>query len=416
MKKRTDRIASVVLVGVGWYGVHYLNGLLEAHAAGRLVFAGVVEPNPRNVAHTGALAAEKIPLVKSLEEFYAAGNRCDVAVICSPIHHHCSQTCLALSRGSNVFCEKPAAATIQEAEQMMRAEESAAKWVAIGYQWSFTPAILALKRDIQKKLFGAPKRLKSLALWPRDDSYYRRNNWAGAQRDDNGRWILDSPVNNAAAHFLHNMFFVIGDALNRSARPARVTGELYRANDIENYDTAALRCFTDKNVEILFYAAHAVQTNIGPIFSFEFEKAVIEYGGEYDEITARFRDGAIKKYGSPEAQITYTKPHQKVLDALNAAGSGKKIPCGIEAAAAQTLCMNGVQESAPKIVDFPRSLITRVQLSGGEARCVKGLEDVFQDCFAQGVLPNELGVPWSKNGREINLINYHWFPGERRIR
>jgi len=34
--------------------------------------------------------------------------------------------------------------------------------------------------------------------------------------------VLDSPVNNATAHYLHNMFYVLGHATDASAMPACV--------------------------------------------------------------------------------------------------------------------------------------------------------------------------------------------------
>jgi hypothetical protein len=56
-----------------------------------------------------------------------------------------------------------------------------------------------------------------------------------------GLGIFDSPANNATAHFLHNMFYLLGATRETSAAPAVVQAELYRANAIENFDTAAIR-------------------------------------------------------------------------------------------------------------------------------------------------------------------------------
>src|SRR5918992_777122 len=101
---------------------------------------------------------------------------------------------------------------------MIRARDAAGRQVSIGYQWSFCPAI---------------QRLASMVLWPRDETYYLRNKWAGRLFTGQGHPVFDSPVNNACAHYLHNMFYVLGDRTDTSAVPARVTAELYRANSIE---------------------------------------------------------------------------------------------------------------------------------------------------------------------------------------
>jgi hypothetical protein len=38
------------------------------------------------------------------------------------------------------------------------------------------------------------------------------------------------------------MLYLLGDSPTTSGVPARVEAQLYRAHDIENYDTAILRC------------------------------------------------------------------------------------------------------------------------------------------------------------------------------
>jgi len=84
-----------------------------------------------------------------------------------------------------------------------------------------------LKRDLLDGRYGRPLRLATLCAWPRDRAYYRRNSWAGRLRDgDSGAWVLDSPANNAMAHFLHNALFLLGPAMTHSALPAAVTAEL----------------------------------------------------------------------------------------------------------------------------------------------------------------------------------------------
>ncbi len=102
-------------------------------------------------------------------------------------------------------------------------------------------------------VFGRAVRLKTITLWPRTHSHYARSRWAGRIKDDHGSWVLDSPVNNATAHYLHNMLYLLGKTTNSSARPASVEAELYRANNIENYDTGALRIKTEEGAEIFSF-------------------------------------------------------------------------------------------------------------------------------------------------------------------
>jgi predicted dehydrogenase len=396
---------SLVLAGIGGMGSVYLSVLLENRPAGSFRIEGAVDPFPQRCAYLAELRSLHVPTFESLDEFYAT-HQADLAIISSPIHFHSAQTCLALSRASHVLCEKPAAATVQEIRQMARAEKTAKRWVAIGYQWSFSAAVQNLKRDIRRGLFGRPQRLRCLYLWPRDETYYHRNDWAGKQKDEAGHWILDSPMNNAMAHDLHNMFYILGEKRETSALPNRVEAELYRAYDIPNFDTAALRCFTEADVEILFYVSHATAVDTGPVFSYEFEEGTIFSRGRNSDIMARLPDGGIKNYGCPDSE-----PLRKMWTAISLVGSTGTPACGLEAAMGQTLCLNGAQDSVPQVQSFPHSLLLEQGEPGRRAISVRGLDEVLKNGYEKGLLPSELGAAWAKKGSAISLAGYKNFPG-----
>lgn len=395
----------LALVAIGGYGLTYLNGLFDKIPADRYIIDGVVDPFPKNCARLAELQAKQIPIYPTLREFYRHHNT-ELVIISSPIQNHATDTQLALAHGSHVLCEKPLGGAIQEVALVQQAAARCQRFVAIGYQWSYNQAILNLKKDIQAGVFGAPKKLKSLVLWPRDEKYFHRNSWAGKKADAHGNWILDSPINNAAAHYLHNMFYVLGKTATTSARPIRVQAELYRANAIENFDTAALRCFTEENVEILFYASHAVKEDSGLVFHYEFEQARVTYSLSDPVIRAKFHDGKVKEYGDPDARYL-----QKLWDCLDAVRSGAELPCGLQAAASQTLCVNGAQDSMPEIVAFPNMLVQTIGEEGSRLTFVQGLDRVLQNCYEKTLLPSERCIPWSKKGEEIDLRNYTYYPG-----
>jgi predicted dehydrogenase len=315
------------------------------------------------------------------------------------------QTSYALERGSHVLCEKPIGATIQDAELLIKVTERTNLWVMIGYQWSYSRAIQSLKRDIMSGEFGKPFRLKTLCFWPRDGAYYGRNDWAGKIKDPQGIWVLDSPANNAMAHFLHNLFYLVGDKLDGCAMPSEVTAELYRTYPIENYDTAACRAFTREGAEVLFYASHTTSDDLGPMFSLEFEKAIITYDEAADNIIAKDHMGCSKQYGSPEAE----NPMRKLFTAVEAVRESTAILCGPKASVAQTLCMNGMQESASSTIDFPDSKINSDPESNRS--WAKHLLQELHDCYKKGILPSEARLDWARSGKPVDLQDYHHFPG-----
>jgi predicted dehydrogenase len=332
------------------------------------------------------LTAQGAPVFDTVEAFYAAGHRADLATIASPIQFHCVQACAALAAGSAVLCEKPVGALVEEADRMEAAERAAGRFLAIGYQWSYSRAIQALKADILGGRLGAPRRLKTSVLWPRGTHYFSRNNWAGRIKDGAGRWVLDSPVNNACAHYLHNMLYVLGDRVDTSARPVEVTAELYRAYPVETFDTCALRVRTDKGVEILFHTSHTTRHQINPEFVFEFERGTVRYSEEETgaQIVGTFADGSTCHYGDPAAE-----PRAKLLASLAALrGPASTIVCGVPAARMHTACVNALRDVP--VHTFDPSRIDRYSRETGDSFLfVPGLEEMLGDAFEHDCLPSE---------------------------
>ncbi len=398
---------SVVLVAIGGYGNNYVRALLQEGDNYGVEIVGAVDPYPETCMYLEELKKGGIPIFPTLEEFYKK-ERADLAIISSPIHFHCNQTITALENGSNVLCEKPASATIQEIYKMIEKRDKTQLIVAIGFQWAYDPAYISLKEDVMKGLLGRPKRLKTLVLWPRNIAYYKRSSWAGRKKDDRGNWILDSVANNATAHFLHNMFHLLGTTINSSAKPIEVTAELYRANPIENFDTSAIKILTEDRVEVLFYATHAVKNQLGPIFIYEFESAIVAYNESTipesaNRLIARFKDGTIKEYGSPDHSSI--RKLWKTVEAIR----GKDIVyCPLESAMSHTLTINGAQESTPDIVEFPEELIRRE--GDPVLNWVEGLEELFKHCYREGILPSETNIDWARPGKKISLVDYTKFP------
>lgn len=379
---RTDSPAHrIVLVGIAGYGSLYLSELLKPEKPLDGALVAVVEAFPERSTQLGELQARRIPVFPDLESFYAR-DQADLVIIAAPIHLHEPLTRLALAKGSHVLCEKPLCATAEEGQRIIRAQEESGKIVSIGYQWSFSPAIGLLKEDILSGLLGKPLEMKTLVLWPRRHSYYHRNSWAGTVKAPGGQWVFDSPLNNATAHFLHNMLYLLGDRTDTSALPSRIQAELFRANDIENFDTAAVMVHTEAGVPLRMYASHAVRDYQPPLFRLRFENALVE-AGEDQVIRGHFADGSVKVFGNPD-DCYFNKLHC-TLEAIRDRASGKlgTVPCGPRAAFSQTLCIQGIQDFT--IQPFPK---VRLRLDPGKDDplvWVEGLAEEYIQRYASDV-------------------------------
>ncbi len=389
---------NVLLVGISGYGDVYFGELRALKATGEARLCAAVDPFARQKDIWPELIAEGVPCFDDLESCLAAGIRADIAVIVSPIAYHADQTCAALGAGMHVLCEKPISATVEEARRMMAARDAAGKFLEIGYQWSFSEAIQRLKADLLAGRLGAPRRLLTRVAWPRSDSYYGRNNWAGCIRDPQGHRVFDSPVNNATAHYLHNMLYVCGPAPGLSVTPLTLEAECYRANPIENFDAACCRVETEEGPEILFYTAHCVREVDGPHFRFECEEAQVEYsvGGE---ITATLTNGQRISYGSPDEHKM--NKFRRCLQRCRAPDASTDI-CGAEAALAHTLCVEAIQ-TVPVHTFSNDRLSTREIQPGEHLTYFPPLNAAMRQAYDEGLLFSEAALPWARPAKRVGI-------------
>lgn len=286
---------------------------------------------------------------------------------------------------------------------MKAAAERVTGFAAVGYQWSFSEPMQALKSDILAGRLGRPLRLKSLVCWPRPESYYTRNNWAGRIALADGTRVLDSPATNAAAHFLHNMIYILGDTPQASASLREVSPEPYRVNDIENYDTVALRCRTADGVDIFFYATHAAQREVGPLLEYQFEEGVVRMAEEEgNRLVATWRDGRVRDYG--HVFDSYHGLIGKLRHCLAALDGGPPPSCTIDSALSHVICVNGAQRQSEEIPTIPEVFIERIAKPDGTLRAVRGLESALLDCYDRWMLPGELKhYPWAHPAWTVSL-------------
>ncbi|MDD3953215.1 MAG: Gfo/Idh/MocA family oxidoreductase [Lentisphaeria bacterium] len=387
---------SIVLVGIGGYGGTYCHLLLnDKQSRGKIV--GVVDPFAEKAQFFSELKKRKIPFYDTLAEFYTQ-HTADLAILSTPISLHSRQTCEALEHGSHVLCEKPLCAHPAEAAAMLAAQRKSGLLVAIGYQWSFCSAIQSLKADILDGRLGRPVQFKTLVLWPRTDTYYARNNWAGAMKNADGDWVYDSPANNACAHYLHNMLYLAGSSPEKSVLPVRMQAELYRANPISNYDTAAFRITTQDGPEILFYTTHASSRTLGPIFKYTFEEATVEFSGRGGDIVATFANGQQKNYGNPDQDGV----EEKLWGTIRAIRGDGSILCGIEASMKQTLCIYAATLSCPAIRSFPCDLVYKAGVPGNQVRVMTGLAELLEKAYLESTLPAEISNAfWLNPGKSV---------------
>ena len=323
-----------------------------------------------------------VPIFADMEEFFASRSA-DLTIISTPIHLHARQILCALEHGSNVMCEKPLSADSDDERILCEARDRAGKFVMIGYQWSYSEAMNRLKQDITDGRYGAPVFMKSIVLWPRTKSYFKRGvGWGGKLRADDGTPINDSVVNNATAHYLHNILYVLGGAVGRAAEAVEMQADLVRANDIENFDTATVRFTLDNGAKGIYVASHATLTANEPEFEYRFSGGVVRYDSAKGRTVGELSSGEIIDYGDPFADVT-----NKYWIAVDAVLSGRMYTplCGIETAAAQVRFVEMLQRTPVKPL---RSEMLGYGVDTGLVY-IKGAEKLLRRCYDDEILLSE---------------------------
>lgn len=385
---------NTVLCGIGGYGEAYLSEFFGQKDS-PLQFTGFVDPMPEKAVFYDRIRTSGLPVFSSIEECYASLSP-ELMILSTPIQLHADQTICALEHGSHVLCEKPLCGSVADAGRMLEAQRRCGRVVAIGYQDSYVAATQKLKADILSGLYGKPVLLKCLVMWPRSLTYFNRSRWAGRICDEQGRPVMDSPLNNATAHHIHHMLYLLGDEPGRSAVPAEVQAVLCRANAIENYDTAFLRCTTRSGAKIFFVTGHAMDEQVGPVFELVFERGVVRSSGTDSVVAGRLNDGTEIVYGKLGGGNK-----AKVLDTVDAIRSGRESLCGIEAAMSHTLCMEAAQASGAPVYQFPADMLQRVEKEKQTWVQVPGLSAVMKQAYAEARLPDARMAPWAVCGRTI---------------
>ena len=378
----------IAIVGAGGFGKHYVRYLLGREGDDvRLV--GAVEKYPEACVTKDELDAAGVPIYKSLDDFYRHDSA-DLVVIVTPPYLHCEQSITALSHGAYVLCEKPAAPTVPEVLKMIEAQKKYDRWIAIGYQWSYSENLKKIKRDIISGAYGKPLYFKTVTSWPRTKAYYARGAGWGGRISKDGITVLDSIASNACAHHIQNMLFLLGEEMESTARIASGEVEILRANDIENFDTCAIRFLTDRGVSVSFFGTHASDVEYGPTFELKLERATLHYtqipGGD-NRISITLDDGRTLDCGASPSAADMAK----LEECIEAVMHGGRPICDVAGAIEHTRLINRIYEHA-EIVDFPSELLTNTT----EAVFVDGLFDKLLSAYKENCSLKDAGIEYSK--------------------
>ena len=148
----------VAVAGAGAFGRNHLRVVRELEIAGLgVTLAAAVEPDPSRAAQT----AEKygIPVFSSTDELLAADLQLTAACVAVPTVHHHGVASALLDAGLDLLVEKPLAATLVEADDLIARAEKADRILQPGHLERFNPAVLAIESRLRRPMFFEAHRL-----------------------------------------------------------------------------------------------------------------------------------------------------------------------------------------------------------------------------------------------------------------
>jgi scyllo-inositol 2-dehydrogenase (NAD+) len=146
------------VVGVGEMGKRHAENLRRLVPEARLVaIADVAAQRAKQVADE----LEIEHAFGSLEEMLQRKD-VDAVVIATPDKFHAQSIRMAASAGKNVFCEKPLAITLEDAEAALRAVSRAKVRLQVGFMRHYDPAYAAARKRIEGGEIGTPIVFKSV--------------------------------------------------------------------------------------------------------------------------------------------------------------------------------------------------------------------------------------------------------------
>ncbi|MFH1568551.1 MAG: Gfo/Idh/MocA family oxidoreductase [Gemmatimonadota bacterium] len=210
------KVLRTAVVGLGRIGWQFHLPAIRDHEGFLLV--GVVDPLGER--RQEALAEFGAPGYADLDACLAQA-RPDLVVIASPTPLHGEQALAAFAAGADVFCDKPMAGTLAEADRMVEGARAAGRRLMVYQPHRGSREVVALRQILARDLIGPIYLIKN-----RRTLYARRNDWQAFRAHGGGM------LNNYGAHHIDACLHVAGSRARHVTCYLRTVASLGDADDV----------------------------------------------------------------------------------------------------------------------------------------------------------------------------------------
>lgn len=339
--------------------------------------------------------------------------RIDIVIIPTPIQLHAEMHRESVKRGLAVYLEKPPTLLHAELEEMLKVEAKGPYLTNVGFNFIIDPVRQKLKRRMLAGEFGKVEGVTFLGLWPRDDQYFNRCQWAGKLFLE-GHPVIDSCMGNAMGHFLHNSLFWAGTSgFYAWAEPEEVQAEAYRAHRIESADTFFVKITPREGPEIRLAMSHAYDGRMVQEEVVETEKVSIHYD-VYGDCWVDWKDSS-KPTESLQNQRTMFVSENLLDYSLYVKGEKERPQTRLADTLPFVQTYNLTFMASGNIFNVPDTLIreTKTESAKGLSRTrhILGIEETAKTFLARKMFPSAQNVPWGHPGGSASPADLPEFLG-----
>ncbi|MCX8157970.1 MAG: Gfo/Idh/MocA family oxidoreductase [Verrucomicrobiae bacterium] len=183
----------------------------------------------------------------------------DVVHITAPNRLHCEMALAALAAGKHCVCEKPLAMNTRETARLVKAARRAGTVLAVNYNVRFYPAVLQLRRMVERGDLGEIIHVNGSYL----------QDWLFKATDYNWRLLPEEggalrAVADIGTHWMDTVSFILG------ARITRVMADLATWHKTRQRPLGEVQTFA-REKQTTRYASYAVKTE-------DFASVLLEFG------------------------------------------------------------------------------------------------------------------------------------------
>jgi hypothetical protein len=233
-------------------------------------------------------------------------------------------------------------------------------------------------------------------------------------------WILDSPANNAHAHYLMNALYLCSAETGKADSPKDLCAELFRANRIEGPDTVLLRFTTTGGTGAFVVLTHANGRENGPSMRLECENGTVYWQTDNGKTFIRYAGGQTEEFDN---LVHESWRYEGFRDLVLALREGRDPLCTPELARAQTVTVNAMHESCPAIGPIPQEFVTVQEDwemfppgTKGMFHRVRGLDEYMNVAVQERTCFRDLGISWARDltSCTVSISDYTHFPSADR--